>query len=343
MDLELNRSLCILDYDLLLQRKEKDLQLLFDEAHNSSIRRFGKKIHFYVPSFGYYKTSSYCSSRTAFPSISITGSSCSLMCKHCGGIVLNTMYPAVSPQKLLKLCRELKRNGAVGCLISGGCLPDGSVPLGEYVDALMEIKCQLGLTLVVHTGIVDKNLADQLKEVGVDAALIDVIGSDDTIREIYNLDVKVADYERSLECLRKAGIPTVPHVLVGLHYGRLKGELVALEMIKRNNPAAIIVIVFMPIPKTLMEKVKPPAPFDVGRILLATRLIMPSVPFALGCMRPKGVHRTKTDIWAIKAGVNAIAFPASEAVKLAKSLSYHISFSSLCCSQIFQDLKEIKS
>jgi uncharacterized radical SAM superfamily protein len=323
--------------------KEKDLQSLFDEARQSSVKRFGYKIYFYVPSFGYYKTSFYSSSRTAFPSVSITGSSCSLMCKHCGGIVLNTMYPAVSPSKLVKLCQELKKNGAVGCLISGGCLPDGSVPLGGYIDALMEIKNTLGLKLVVHTGIVDKELADQLKEVGVDAALIDVIGSDDTIREIYNLDVKVADYERSLECLRRAGIPTAPHVLVGLHYGKLKGELVALEMIKRNNPAAIIVIVFMPIPKTLMEKVKPPAPADVGRILLATRLMMPSVPFALGCMRPKGVHRAKIDVLAIKAGVNAIAFPASEAVKLAKSLGYQISFSSICCSKISQDLKEVKN
>ncbi len=328
-----------MDYDSLLQVEEKELNILLEKARTSSVKRFGNEIRFYVPSFGYYETNSFCSSRTAFPSISITGSSCSLKCKHCNGIVLNTMYPANSPNKLLKLCRELKEKGAAGCLISGGCLPNGSVPLSSYIDAMTEIKHNLGLTLVVHTGIVDKNLANQLKEVGVDAALIDIIGSDDTIREIYNLDVRVIDYERSLKFLSEAKIPTVPHVLVGLHYGILKGELEALRMVSRYDPSAVIIIVFMPIPKTLMEKVKPPSPSDVGRILLITRFMMPSVPIALGCMRPKGMHRTKTDMLAVKAGVNAIAFPASKAVKLAESLSYRISFSSLCCSQIFQDLK----
>jgi uncharacterized radical SAM superfamily protein len=55
-------------------------------------------------------------------------------------------------------------------------------------------------------------------------------------------------------------------------------------------------------------------------------------------MRPKGKHREKTDVSAIRAGVNAIAFPTEEAIRLAKSLGYDVSFSSLCCSQIFEDL-----
>lgn len=42
---------------------------------------------------------------------------------------------------------------------------------------------------------------------------------------------------------------------------------------------------------------------------------------------------------AVKAGVNAIAFPAEQAMKLAESMSMEASFSSLCCSQIFDDLK----
>jgi len=41
----------------------------------------------------------------------------------------------------------------------------------------------------------------------------------------------------------------------------------------------------------------------------------------------------------VKAGVNAIAFPAEEAVQLAESLGLEITFSSLCCSQIFEDVK----
>ena len=132
----------------------------------------------------------------------------------------------------------------------------------------------------------------------------------------------------------------MPHVLVGLHYGRLKGELHALKMIANYEPLAVVVIAFMPIRGTVMEKVAPPAPSVIAKVIVAARLMMPSVPLALGCMRPKGAHRAETDVLAIKAGINAIAFPSKKAIKLAESLGYEVSFSSLCCSQVFEDLEE---
>jgi hypothetical protein len=328
-----------LDFAALLKAQGKAFEDALQMAQDLSQENFGKKIRFYAPSFMYYKTDYYCSSTTTFPSISVTGSSCSLRCKHCGGVVLNTMYPASSPDKLMELCGELKRKGAVGCLISGGCLPDGSVPLEEFIDTFAEIKQALGLTMVVHTGVVDRRVAARLKKAGVDAALIDIIGSDDTIREVYNLDVCVEDYESSLRALHEAGVPTVPHVLVGLHYGKLKGELKTLEIIARHEPSAVIVIAFMPIRGTAMEKVAPPSSLDIGRVLVTARLIMPSAPLVLGCMRPKGAHRAETDVLAVKCGVNAIAFPDEEAIRMAEKLDYTVSFSPLCCSQVFEDLK----
>jgi hypothetical protein len=248
------------------------------------------------------------------------------------------MYPARSPKKLLSLCRDLKSKGAVGCLISGGCLPNGTVPIEKFLGAIAQIKQELGLTLMVHTGIIADNVAGQLKEAGVDAALIDIIGSDETINEIYNLNVSVTDYEKSLRALQNADIPTVPHVLVGLHYGKLMGEGNALQIIAEYTPAAVIVIAFMPIRGTVMENVPPPAPTTIGKVLAVARFMMPSTPLVLGCMRPQGTHRMKTDVLAIQAGVNAIAFPAEEAVRLAQSSGYEVSFSSYCCSQIFRDL-----
>jgi uncharacterized radical SAM superfamily protein len=56
-------------------------------------------------------------------------------------------------------------------------------------------------------------------------------------------------------------------------------------------------------------------------------------------MRPRGKDRSQTEILAIKAGVDAIAFPTEEAVKFAESRGYGTSFSSLCCSQIYMDIK----
>ena len=252
---------------------------------------------------------------------------------------MDTMLPALAPERLVEVCREVKAKGGLGCLISGGCLPDGSVPLERFVDAIAEVKKTLGLTVVVHTGVIDSELAGRLADAGVDAALIDIIGSDETIREVYQLNVSVADYDRSLRVLHESGIPLVPHVLVGLHYGRLKGEFEALEMIAKYSPSAVIVIALMPIHGTLMETASPPKPTDIARVLVAARLMLPKTPLVLGCMRPKGKHKTETDMLAVKAGVNAIAFPAEQAIKLAENMHIETSFSSLCCSQIFDDLK----
>jgi len=327
-----------LDAETIWRMPKKELVSLIERGYFPN--RTGK-IRFYAPSFVYYKSKYFHSSPNAFPSISITGSSCALKCKHCNGKVLDTMVPALTPEQLFDVCAKLKNNGAVGCLISGGCLPDGSVPIDEFVDAIAKIKKKLGLTVVAHTGVIDYSTAKKLKEAGVDAALIDIIGSDETIREVYRLDVSVEDYDRSLRAFHKSGIPFVPHVLVGLHYGELKGELEALKMISRYSPSAVISIAFMPIRGTPMEKVIPPEPEDIARILVSAKLLMPKIPLVLGCMRPKGEHRINTDMLAVRAGVNGIAFPVEEAIRLAESMNLETSFSSLCCSQIFEDAPEL--
>ena len=296
-----------------------------------------KAVHFYAPSFTYYKTS-YCSSlHTHFPTISVTGTSCALNCKHCEGKVLKTMYPATTPEILFTLATKLKRQGTSGCLISGGCTPNGSVPLEPFIPTITKIKRDLGLTVFVHTGIIDPATAVTLKRAGVDAALIDVIGSDETIKKIGNLNATVKDYAASLNAMRTAGLTIVPHVIVGLHDGKLKGELDALKTIASADPSAIVVIAFMPIHGTAMAKVKPPQPADIAKVCATARLIFPETPLVLGCVRPKGKNRAETDILALKAGVDGIAFPSEEAVEYAKQQGHAISFSSHCCAQIYSD------
>jgi uncharacterized radical SAM superfamily protein len=298
-----------------------------------------KRIRFYAPSFMYYKTSQYNSSPTDFPTISVTGNSCALKCKHCGGIVLNTMYPAITSDELLELCTRLKQRGALGCLISGGCLPDGSIPLEKFIDVIGRVKRELGLTVFVHTGIIDSETAKALKKAGIDAALIDIIGSDNTIQEIYNMNITVKDFASSLEALDEAGIPFVPHVIVGLHHGKLRGEARVLEMISEYKPSALVIIAFMPIRGTAMQDTKPPRPLDIGRVAASARMMFPKIPLVLGCMRPKGKHRAETDILALKAGVDAIAFPSEEAIRFAEAQGYTVAFSSFCCAQIYLDVK----
>ena len=295
------------------------------------------QIRFYAPSFTYYKTKHYSSSTTNFPTISVTGNACALNCKHCGGKVLETMHPALSPEELFELGLKLKQNGAKGCLVSGGCLPDGSVPLDQFVPVLGRFKRELGLTVFVHTGIIKQETAVALKDAGVDAALIDVIGSAETVAKIYNLKVTVEDYADSLKVLQEAKIDFVPHVIVGLNEGKLDGELKALQMISQVKPSAIVIIAFMPIHGTAMAKTPPPKPVDIAKVSAIARQMFPKTPLVLGCMRPKGKSRGETDVLALKAGVDAVAFPSEEAVEFAKGKGYGTVFSSFCCAQMYVD------
>ncbi len=324
--------------DAIWNMREEELSHLLK---SETLIPIPKRIRFYAPSFTHYKTSQFCSSSKDFPTISVTGNGCSLNCKHCGGKVLETMHPAATPEKLFALCSKLKGEGASGILISGGCLPDGSVPLQQFMPTLERVKKELGLTVFVHSGIIDKQTARDLKSSGIDAVLIDIIGSDETIQKIYNLQTTVNNYEDSLKALSEVGLDFIPHVITGLHDGKLKGELNALKMIAPYKPSAVVIISFMPIHGTVMAKTSPPSPLEISRVAVIARTIFPQTPLVLGCMRPKGKHRVETDVLAIKAGVNGIAFPSENAIKYAEINKYDIAFSSFCCAQIYKDLTKI--
>ena len=317
---------------------DQGLLKLLTSGALKSIRR---EIRFYAPSFTYYRTKHYCSNNRDFPTVSITGNTCALGCKHCGGKVLQTMHPAVSPQELFDLGVRLKREGAKGCLVSGGCLPDGSVPLEEFVPVLERFKRELGLTVFVHTGIVSVETAVALKAAGVDAALIDIAGSESTVKKIYNLKVSLHDYSDSLAALYRAGLAVVPHVIVGLNDGKLDGELSALQMITPFKPAALVIIAFMPINGTEMAHTTQPKPLDIAKVSACARVMFPQVPLTLGCMRPKGKNRAQTDVLALQAGVDGVAFPSSEAIEFALKADLKFSFSSYCCAQLYFDTNSL--
>ncbi|MCL4430645.1 MAG: radical SAM protein, partial [Chloroflexi bacterium] len=278
---------------------DAQLKALLDSG---SLKPQSGGVRFYAPSFTYYKTKHYSSTTAEFPTISVTGNSCALNCKHCGGKVLETMHPALSAEQLWQTGLALKAKGAKGVLVSGGCLPDGSVPLEGFADALFRFKHELALTVFVHTAITSPQTAAALKKADVDAALIDVIGSDQTIKKVLNLNVTAQDYAQSLRALANADLNVVPHVIVGLNDGVLDGELQALQTINQTvKPSAVVIIAFMPLYGTQMQKTPPPRPLDIAKVAAAARLMFPKTPLALGCMRPKGKLRGQTDLLALKA------------------------------------------
>jgi len=311
-----------------------ELEEVLEEARRA---KWSGRVHFYAPSF-LPSESRRLGVRSAFPSISVTGRWCALNCEHCAGRLLEGMEPATTPDKLYEKSLKVWEVGGAGVLISGGCLPDGSVPLDRFIPAIERVKRELGLTVVVHTGLVKEEVAEGLAKANVDAALLDIVGDEETARRVCHVEASLRDYEKSMERLRRHGVPFAPHVLVGLHYGELRGELRALEAIARHGPSAVIVIALIPLPGTSMEKLRPPPPGTIARVVAAARLMMPEVPLALGCARPKGLHRVELDRLALRAGVDAVAFPTQAGFDEASKLGLSHSIHPTCCSQVYRDL-----
>jgi uncharacterized radical SAM superfamily protein len=314
---------------------EDELGVLFEKAYRISRERFSDKMAFYAPGMVHYETDFHdVTDPYRFPSISVTGKGCSLNCEHCNANLLDPMIPATTPEALWKEFNEIKNRGGSGCLISGGATPEGDTPLMEFIPTIKRAKDDLGLDIVVHTGIVYPETAEALGEAGIDGAMLDIIGSDETLRRICHLDKTADIFDESMTHLENYGVPYMPHIIAGLHYGELIGEGEAIKMIAKHDPNSVVVVAFMPLDHTPMQDVAPASPMDIARVILATRLAIPEKPLILGCARPLGAHRRLTDKLAIDAGVNGIAYPSDEGYEYAEEKGFTLSFADQCCSLI---------
>jgi uncharacterized radical SAM superfamily protein len=94
----------------------------------------------------------------------------------------------------------------------------------------------------------------------------------------------------------------------------------------------------MPLEGTPMENVTPSSPETIAKIITIARLTFPDTPVMLGCARPKGYHKEKTNILAIRAGVNGIAYITDAGVEEAHTLDLKTRHRELCCSLIISDI-----
>jgi hypothetical protein len=109
--------------------------------------------------------------------------------------------------------------------------------------------------VIVHIGLTDEQKARGPYNAGIDQALFDVIGDEATIREVYGLPCTPDDYARRLAILRRAGLAVAPHVVIGLYYGQVRGEMAALEMIREAGAKMAVLVVLRPLPKTAVAEV----------------------------------------------------------------------------------------
>ncbi len=293
-----------------------------------------RPIRFSTPTFKEYSSSELegCG-KNSFPAFSITAGGCALDCDHCQAKILEPMIPATNPEMLdakvrdMVLLRDLQ-----GFLLSGGSNRKNEIAYERFYPVIEGLKRDFPhLKIAIHTALTDERRAKLMEGAGVDTAMMDVIGAQETIREVYHLDRPVADFEATLEALCATNMEIVPHIVIGLHYGRILGEANALDIVSRHKVHALVLVVIMPFysrPGTFMT----PDANEVGRIFLEARDRIPDRQVLLGCARPPGMHKRITDAYAVMAGLDGIAFPADGAVAVGGMVGRPMNQEHACCS-----------
>lgn len=316
--------------DDLIQTSLADLQ---SEAFRVRKEHFGNDLTFSIPGTVSYRDNTLPLQKDRFAAISVTGTHCDLRCAHCKGKLLESMIPAEDPKTFLQVADRLRLNGAHGILVSGGADQSGEVPLEKFIPSIKELKEKaIEFKVIVHTGLIRRKTAEELKDAGVDQLLIDIIGDDDTIREVYHLNKRVEDYEETLWMLKKVGHRLAPHIIIGHHFGELRGEWRALEMITRVGVESIVLVIFKNLHPGGENHFKVPRPEETSKISAIARILNPDIPIRLGCIRPAHPWKGAVEKGFIDSGVNTIAYPLQGTIDYAKEIGLKTKFVEMCCS-----------
>ena len=307
---------------------------LVAEFESRAAGREPRPIRFSTPTFKEYASTelSGCN-KNSFPAFSITAGACGLNCDHCQKKILEPMIPATNPEMLDAKVRQLiAAEGLNGFLLSGGSNKRNEINYARYLPVVEKLKTDFpDLKVAIHSALLDQARARAMESAGVDTVMMDVIGAEETINEVYKLDRPVEDFEATLAALCTTSMEVTPHIVIGLHYGRIVGEANALDIVSRYPVTALVLVVIMPFyakPGTFVT----PATTDVGRIFGQARERLPDKQVLLGCARPPGMHKRVTDAYAIMAGLDGIAFPADGAVSVAHTIGRPFVQAHSCCS-----------
>jgi len=307
---------------------------LIADFERAAPRAATRPIRFSTPTFKAYSSCEMqgCG-KNSFPAFSVTAGGCALMCDHCQAKILEPMIPATSPEMLERKVRELAATQDLqGFLLSGGSTRANEIRYERYLPVVERLKRELPhLKVAVHSALLDAARARAMAAAGVDTVMMDVIGSQETIRDVYHLERPVEDFEATLAALCATTMEVVPHIVIGLHYGRILGEAKALEIVSRHRVHSLVLVVIMPFyarPGTFAT----PDPAEVGRVFLQARETIADREVLLGCARPPGMHKRVTDAYAVMAGLDGIAFPADGTLAVAHAIGRQAEQAHACCS-----------
>jgi len=259
----------------------------------------------------------------AFPSVSVTGTGCDLMCEHCKGRHLKGMVAVRDAEDLVRTVDGIVSAGGTGMLVSGGCDADGSVPVMKVIDAIRYAKSK-GLKVNVHTGFVGRDDAERLVKAGTDSFSVDVHQDAAVIKNILHLNIPQSAYSDMLANIISAGGVPAAHLTVGFGTEDL---VMSAELVKRTGLKDVILLALVPTEGTVTEDslISEDAVIDAVKILTEMGLNV-----TLGCMRPRA-HRN-LEIRCIDAGVRKIANPSRGTVSWARSKGMTVIEKRMCCS-----------
>lgn len=252
-----------------------------------------------------------------YPSISITGGKCWLMCSYCRGRFLKNMIHVYSPEELYSVAEEYWVRGAYGLLISGGFTRDGVLPYKPYLETIKRIKRDFNLIISIHSGFVDRRGASELREAGVDIVDYELILHPMIIRDLKNLDKRVEDILDSYNNLLDYGPPYIaPHIPLGLT-NSYEWVYETIDYLKTTKPETTVFLINM-IDSVNVDEVyrilKYAHDKQIGEI-------------SLGCMRPYTFKKTYDDEIIKTNQVDRIANPTKQTI-----MKYNLEIIETCCS-----------
>ncbi len=324
---------------------DRSIHLTNKKTKGNKDKENERVLTFAVPGGKVYINDYYVNSPDSFLNISITGRECDLMCRHCRKELLKDMSPAGDSKKLVELVEKyIKRTGSSskntgngslkGMLISGGFDSDGKLPVNNILPGVRELKSKYPfLTIYIHTGFLNGDEAASLKNSGVDAVLVNLIGSQKAIREVYNLkDRTYGDYLDTIKLLKGFELKVSPHIIIGLEDGKLSDEF---RTVKDALALGVDSLVFIVLKKASRNAgfISSKVPHDeIIRLVKYARGLSGDVLLSFGCAKPSGRSRSLLEIGLIKAGIDSMAFPAEETIRFAVENKIAHTFVEKCCA-----------
>ncbi|WP_457557569.1 radical SAM protein [Candidatus Harpocratesius sp.] len=271
-----------------------------------------------------------------FPSISLTGDACALDCEHCDKKYLHHMLPATTPDKLEEILKQMKQNGKIGTLLSGGCDVNGKIIYKPFADVIKHFKDSppgKNFYLNSHVGLVSDSEAQLIHDIGIDCVSFDVNLDPEVISNVFHLDHTIEDYKNSFQALLDNKVRVIPHILIGANFGRIKEEITALQYVAQFSPEILVFIVMIP-PRNagkMDSRFSLVPPEDIAKLILIAHYFMPSTEISLGCMRPYWSQAFTTEKWAVQAGLSRLVKPTLKIRHWLKEQFYQLDFYSACC------------